>query len=199
MTMPSAPVRTDTSSLTLTGLLGDFRLLLILFVSFRILLALAYEPLLLESGERGLTVGGDRAYHYALSELSAQGDYPFQQWWSEFPPVWYTLTVGVYQMLGANVSYGSWALITGLILLVCDVGNLVLMRAIGGRLHGANTGMALAWVYALLLAPVVFTWWNFDGMVTLTLLLSLWWLLQGRDTPSAVMATVGALVKFTPA
>ena len=40
--------------------------------------------------------------------------------------------------------------------------------------------MALAWIYALLLVPVVFAWWNFEVMVTFTLLLSLWWLVRYR-------------------
>jgi hypothetical protein len=187
--------RKDTS---LTGLLADFRLLVILFIAFRLMLAMVYQPFLLEAtGERGLTTGGDFLYHYLLSGLTERGDYPFYQWWSEFPPVWSWLGAVLYQLTGG--SYTSWAMGMGFLMLLCDVGNLALVRAIGTRLHGANTGMALAWIYALLLVPAVFSWWNHEVMVTFTLLLSLWWLLKGQDVPSAVTAGIGALVKFTPA
>jgi hypothetical protein len=196
MTSMTSTTRKDT--LTLTGLFGDFRLLLILFIAFRVMMAIVYQPFLLEAtGERGLTTGGDFLYHYMLSSLTEQGDYPFYQWWSEFPPVWSWLGAVVYQLTGG--SYTSWAMAMGFIMLLCDVGNLVLVRAIGTRLYGANTGMALAWIYALLLVPAIFAWWNHEVMVTFTLLLSLWWLIGRQDVRSGIMAGIGALVKFTPA
>lgn len=185
--------------LTLTGLLGDFRLLLILFVSFRVMLLLVYQPLLIDGVERGLGAQGDRLYHYALAELTAEGQWPFRDWWSEFPPVWFFTTSIVYQLQGANANYTGWSMMLGLIVLAFEVGNLVLMRKIGAHLHGANTGMALAWVYALTFAPVVFIWWNFETIVAFFLLLGLWWLLRGKDNRSAVAAALGALTKFTPA
>lgn len=187
---------TTTAPITLSGLFGDFRLLLILFISFRILLVVAFEPMLIDGVERGFGAGGDRLYHYQLAALTEQGDWPFREWWSEFPPVWFLLTSTVYQM---QPTYTGWSLLLGIILLACDVGNLTLMRAIGTRLHGVSTGMALAWIYALMIVPVIFTWWNFDVMVVFFLLLGLWWLLRGREVPSALAAAFGALVKFVPA
>lgn len=184
---------------SLAGLLGDFRLLLILFITFRVMLAMAYEPMMINGAERGIGVQGDRLYHFLLSRLTEQGDWPFRDWWSEFPPVWYALTSTVYQLQGENVNYGAWSIILGAILLAFDTGNLILLRAIGTRLHGATTGMALAWIYALMLVPLVFTWWNFDVMVAFFLLLGLWYLLRGKETASALAAAVGALTKFVPA
>ena len=59
--------------------------------------------------------------------------------------------------------------------------------------------MALAWVYALMIAPTVFIWWNFEALVAFLLLLSVWYLLRTDDIRSAVAAAIGVLVKFTPA
>jgi hypothetical protein len=187
------------SELKLTTLLADFRLLLILFASFRLLLLLVYQPLMINNVERGVGAGGDRLYHYALSELTGQGEWPFRDWWSEFPPVWYFLTSFVYQLQGANANYSNWSMLLGLIVLAFDVGNLILIRKIGTRLHGVNTGMSLCWIYAVMLAPMIFIWWNFETMVAFFLLLGLWWLLEKRDSRSAVAAAIGALTKFTPA
>lgn len=192
------PTETE-SRLTLTGLLGDFRLLVILFFTFRLMLLLAYEPLVIDGVERGVGAQGDRLYHYALAELTAESYWPFRDWWSEFPPVWFFTTSIVYQLQGENANYGGWSMMLGLIMLAFEVGNLVLVRRIGARLHGANTGMALAWVYAVTLAPVVFIWWNFESIVAFFFLLGLAWLLEGKETRSAVAAAVGVLTKFTPA
>ena len=185
--------------LKLTALLGDFRLLLILFIMLRVTLLLVYQPLMVEDVERGVGAQGDRAYHYALAELSAEGYLPFRDYWSEFPPVWYFLTTAIYQSGGANANYSSWSMMLGILMLAFDAGNLVLIRKIGAHLYGGETGMSLAWVYAVLAAPLVFLWWNFETLVVFWLLLGLWWLLKGHETRSALAAAVGALTKFTPA
>lgn len=186
----------SSDNLRLAALLGDLRLLLVLFVGFRVALLLAYEPLVINNLERGLTAQGDYAYYHALAQLTERGLLPFRDWWSEFPPVWaYVITI-VYRLQPA---YGAFATLIGFVLLLADAGNLLLLRRIGGRLYGAGTGMALAWVYALLAAPLVFAWWNFEVLVAFFLLLGLWWLLQGHPLRTGTAVALGALTKFTPA
>jgi hypothetical protein len=179
-------------------LLGDFRLLLLLFVAFRVILLIAYEPFLLDGNERGIGVGGDRQYHFALASLSDNGQYPFRDWWSEFPPVWFLTTTTVYDLLGEKVTFNSWSMVLGGLMLLSEVGILLMIRNIGARLHGEITGMALAWIYALLAAPAIFMWWNFDSLVTFFFLFGIWLLLRHKDIPSTVMIALGALTKFVP-
>lgn len=186
-------------SLTPSGLLGDFRLLVMLFVAFRLVLLIVYQPLVLSGVERGVTAGGDFATYFQLGVLTGSGLLPFRDWWSEFPPIPSYLIAILYGLLGNEPQYGSFAQLFGLAMLVCDVGNLLLVRSVGTRVHGANVGMALAWVYALMVAPAVLIWWNFEPLVALTLLFSLRWLVERKDALSATAAGVGALVKFTPA
>ena len=99
------------------GLLGDLRLLVILFISFRLMLVMVYQPLVIDDVERGLSAQGDRLYHFELAALTDDGDWPFVDWWSEFPPVWYWLTTAVYQLQGENVNYGAWTMTLGLLML----------------------------------------------------------------------------------
>jgi hypothetical protein len=189
----------DNETIKISGLLSDFRLLLILFISFRLMMMMVYEPVLPQNGdERGVGVGGDRVYHWQLAQLTDDGKYPFVDWWSEFPPVWYTLTTGIYQFQGETVNFGGWSMALGFILLAFDVGNLILIRKIGARLYGATTGMTLAWIYAVTLAPMIFIWWDFETMVAFFLLLGLWYLICGKENHSAVTVAIGALTKFTP-
>jgi hypothetical protein len=182
--------------LTPKSLFLDFRLLLILFVSFRVLLLVGYPPFWIDEQERGIGAGGDRLYHYTLSALAAEDLYPFRDWWSEFPPMWYLTTTAVY-VAGAQ-TYDNWSLVLGLLMVIVEAGNLILVRRIGTRLHGTLTGMTLAWVYALLALPAIFMWWNFDAVVTFTLLLGMALLIEKRETASALVIAGGALTKFVP-
>jgi hypothetical protein len=184
---------------SITGLMGDFRALLILFVTLRVVLLMAYQPFLLGDNERGLGVGGDRLYSYQLTALAQDDLFVFRDWWSEFPPIWYLTTTAVYVGLGKGASYDNWSLGLGLVMLLAEVGTLIIVRKIGARLYDDMTGMAVAWVYALLVVPIVFMWWNFDAMVTFFTLLAVWLLLIERDVRSASMVAVGALTKFVSA
>lgn len=183
----------------LSGLLGDFRLLLVLFIAFRFMLLLAYQPLVTQDAERGITVGGDFQTYYEIAGLSKTVGLPLRDWWSEFPPLWSYLSVAIYQLQGANPSYGTFASLLSILFLVADAGNLILIRKIGTQLYKPETGMALAWIYALLLAPLVFSFWTFEPLVVFMLLLGIRWLLRSQDVRSAVAVAAGALIKFTPA
>jgi len=187
------------NTIRLTQLLGDLRILVILFVSFRLMLMMVYQPMLIDDVERGLGAQGDRLYHFQLASLTEDGDYPFRDWWSEFPPVWYFITTTVYQLQGESVNYSGWSMALAMIVLAFDVGNLLLMRAIGTQLYGKNTGMSLAWIYAVCLAPMVFLFWNFETLVAFFLLLGLYLLIRQKENQSAVATAIGALTKFTPA
>ena len=179
-------------------LLADFRLLLLLFVFFRFLLALIYQPVMVDGVERGLTSGGDFSYFFALARLTDSGLWPYRDWWHEFPPLTAQLTILVYRLSGTRAAYSGFSLLFGFLMLAADVGSLALLRAIGTRLYDRGVGLSLAWVYALLLAPVVFMWWNFETLVAFMLLLGVYGLVARRDTLSALAAAAGGLVKFTP-
>jgi hypothetical protein len=184
-------------SINAAALLFDRRLLVTLFVGFRLLLLIVYLPLFQMGGERGLSAGGDFFTYYQLGALSREGLLPFRDWWSEFPPVPSLVNVALYQLFGRD--YTSFALSFALLMLIFDVGNLLLVRRIGMALHGAGVGALLGWVYSLLLAPTVFMSWNFEPMVAFFLLWGLAELIDRRDVRSALAALAGAFVKFTPA
>lgn len=185
------------STIQTSALLNDFRLLLILFVTFRVMLLMVYQPLFNQGIERGLTAGGDFFTYFQLGALSGQGLLPFRDWWSEFPPIPSLLDTLIFQFT-ARSGYSGFALAFGILMLAFDAGNLVMLRRIGTRLHGAGTGMALAWVYALTLAPLVLIWWDFEPLVAFFLLWGVSALLERRDLRSAAITAAGVLVKFTP-
>jgi hypothetical protein len=181
-------------------LIRDSRLLLYLFIGFRLMLLLVYQPM----PERGLTFFGDYQHYYNLASLTEQGFLPYRDYWYEFPPVFPIINLTVYSLIdassGANngSNFSAYATLFGLVMLAFDVANLFLVRRIGAALHGKATGEALGWIYAALATPFVFTFWTFEPIVACAVLYGLATLIDGRDTRSALGTALGALTKFVP-
>lgn len=183
----------------IAGSLGNMRVLVMLYLSFRFLMLLAYQPALTEHGEVGIGAGGDRLFHFRLAALADDGKYPFRDWWSEFPPIWPAISTSVYLLLGEQVNYSNWSFVIGILMLAFETGNLLLVRGIGRLLYGEATSVNLAWVYALSIAPAIFMWWNFDSMMNFFFLIGIYYLIKGRDSQAALAIAAGILVKFLPA
>jgi len=187
----------------------DFRLLILFFLGLRLTLAIVYQPTLVTVGgeqgaatpvERGLSAFGDLPYYYRLVTLADQGLLPYRDYWFEFPPVVWLFYRGLYVIagLGKGMDYPAWAMLAGLTMTGCDLGILTMLRRLGERLHGLQTGMAPAWMYALLAAPAITPWWTFEPLVALMLLLALWWLLNNHLGASALITVAGVLTKYVP-
>ncbi len=187
---------------------ADVRVLALLFAGLRLTLAVVYQPALWHVADaqgapvaiqQGLSTYGDLPYFYDLARLT-DAYRPYRDFWYEYPPMSAALFFGVYRALAARgaVDSATWAAVLGLLMTAADVGNLVLLRRLGERLHGQAVGVALSWAYALLAAPLVLTWWNFEPLVLLLTLGALWKLLEGAEGRSALLTALGALAKYVP-
>jgi hypothetical protein len=163
-----------------------------LFVALRLMVMATFPP-------DNLTLFGDYIYYYELAAYSDQGYLPFIHYWSEYPPVFPFLSVGVYQLAHLfGGGYHVYVYLMGLLMLVVNAGNLVLFLRLAQRLRGTESVERLGWVYSVLFVPLIYTWWNFDALTLFSLLLALEFLLSGRERWSAVAMGVGALVKLVP-
>ncbi|MCC7448319.1 MAG: hypothetical protein IT324_12940 [Anaerolineae bacterium] len=152
-------------------LLADFRVLLYLFVGFRLVILTVFAPV--EGLSAGVTAFGDYAYYYDLARLSDAGQLPYRDYWYEFPPVFPTLSLTIYKLLTPK-DFTTYAVYLGLLMTAVDTVNLTLMRRIGARLYDDAAGLAIAWVYALLAVPLVFAFWTFEPLVLCAMLIALW-------------------------
>jgi hypothetical protein len=166
--------------------------IIVLFVALR-LMVLATFP------ADNLTLYGDYVYYYELAAYSDQGYLPFIHYWSEYPPVFPFLSVGVYQLARRfGGDYHVYVYLMGLLMLAFNTASLVLFLRLARRLRGDEAAERLGWVYSVLFVPLVYTWWNFDALTLFSLLLALELLLCGRERWSAVVMGVGALIKLVP-
>lgn len=181
----------------------NFRSLLYLFVGFRLIMLIVHQPQFIENPanpagplEVGITLYGDFGYHFGIARNADAGLLPYRDFWYEYPPVIPVLSGVVYALSGPNFS--AYANLLALVLTAFDVGNLLLVRRIGVRLYGASAGEPLAWLYALMVAPFILAFWNFEAVLAFTVLLAVLLLIGRHDLPAGLVIALGALTKLVP-
>lgn len=188
----------------------DFILLLILFVTFRVLTLVAFRP-------GGLVLDFSDFYWYrAFAELTRQGYYPYDNLWTTYPPLFPVVMIAIYQLstlLPPWTFPNLWfTLFLGGFFLLFEIGNFVLLYLFALKLEGAknaspisnpqsptlNLSLRPCWIYAGLFVPVyTLTGW-FESYPLFFFLLSLYLLLQKRPYLSAFFTGIGFMIKLIP-
>ena len=174
---------------------SDFLMVLVLFVSFRLMILLLFTPASFLT--RGYT---DHIYYFDMAALSDQSHFPFIDYWFEYPPVFTYLAIGIYRltrMVNEYFAYFSRAL--ALALLPFEMLVLTNLYRIGRRLYDMAMAVRIAWVYTALVLPMFFWLYSFDTMVAALVLQTVYWLLVGRRSASAIVLGIAIATKFTPA
>ncbi|MBE7552407.1 MAG: hypothetical protein HS126_15160 [Anaerolineales bacterium] len=194
---------------------ADFFLLLILFVTFRVLALAAFRP-------GGLVLDFSDFYWYrSFAELTHQGYYPYANLWTTYPPLFPVVMIAIYQvstLLPPWTFPNLWfTLLLGGFFLLFEVGNFVLLYLFALKIEEANSEWRMAngessysllptpysslrpcWIYATLFVPVyTLTGW-FESYPLFFFLLSLYLLLQKRPYLSAFFTGVGFMIKLIP-
>jgi hypothetical protein len=165
-----------------------FLLILLLFISFRLMMAMAYPP-------EALTSYSDYPYFYALADLARQGYYPLLHYWYEYPPIFPYLSQAVYTVTNG---YHAYATLLAAVMLIFEAGNLIFLYLIANEIHDKETSLKIAWIYSCLLVPVFFLWSGLDSLSHFFMLLSLLWLLRNRHALSAMALGLGLMTKYLP-
>jgi hypothetical protein len=166
----------------------SFTLVLFLFVGFRLSL-LAFWP------ADQLARWSDYDYYYEIARWVDQGRLPYIHYWVEYPPLFPYLSVLLYLLAPRYITFAT---VLALVQLAFEIGSLVLLYRLARRVLGEAQADRVAWVYALLFAPVATWWLSFDSLVTFFLLWTVERWLAGRRGQSALVAGVGGLAKWFP-
>lgn len=151
---------------------------------------------------------GDFQHYYDMAAWSMPGHcptgpgacWPLVDYWYEFPPLFGLLAAGLMRLWGGALPpFHAFAYALAAILVAADFGNLLLLRSVARRLYPAATADWIVLVYAGLPAPLILTWWTFDGLTTFWMMLGLWALLEQRDGWGALAIGLGVLTKLLPA
>ncbi len=197
---------------------SDFVLLLILFVTFRVLALVAFRP-------GGLVLDFSDFYWYrSFAELTRQGYYPYDNLWTTYPPLFPVVMIAIYQVSALLPPWtfpNLWfTLLLGGFFLLFEIGNFILLYLFALKLNesanrriseSANQSpitnyqslissppLRVCWIYAALFVPVyTLTGW-FESYPLFFFLLSLYLLLQKRPYLSAFFTGVGFMIKLIP-
>jgi hypothetical protein len=178
--------------------LADFWLLLILFISFRLLTLFLLRP----GGY--LRDWSDFDTYFGIAALSDYGLFPFLDFWLEWPPLLPWLAVGAYKL---SLLLPPWPddprlgfiLILGGIFVLFEVGNFVLIYRLARRMfQSPMTINRVLWFYIGLFPPLYAMLGFFDGVALFFMLLALELLLADRRFSSAIAVGVGFVIKIIP-
>lgn len=160
-------------------------------------------PLLLLVGARlvyilavpisGLVGYGDFPNFFQLARLPG---WPYINFWVEFPPIFPFLNSLLYRITGGQETSYDYLLI--FLLTIVDAINLYLFIRLTNKL---NQGIEERWriiTYLVILIALSYTWWYFDSLAVLGMLLALVCLVEGRDSLSGIAIAFGTLVKLFP-
>jgi len=175
----------------------EFILILILAVALRLMAVLVFRP----GGYLGEM--SDFSYYRLLLSMTNQGYYPLVHFWTEYPPVFPWLMVGLYRLsllIPPWLEPGTWFyLLLSMVLVAVEAGNLIVLYAIGRRLFGSDEqAVRVCWIYTALLIPILTLFGWFDGLALLFLLLAVLFTLDGRAAAAGVAAGVGFMTKLVP-
>jgi hypothetical protein len=206
----------------------DFLLLLILFVTFRVLALAAFRP-------GGLVLDFSDFYWYrSFAELTHQGYYPYANLWTTYPPLFPVVMIVIYQvstLLPPWTFPNLWfTLLLGGFFLLFEIGNFVLLYLFALKIEEAErrgseeandessgqvwqmangessysllptpySSLRPCWIYATLFVPVYTLTGWFESYPLFFFLLSLYLLLINRPYLSAFFTGVGFMIKLIP-
>ena len=175
----------------------DFRLIFLLFISFRLLSLYQLKP--------GGFVRDFSHYDFypGIAALSDYGLYPFLDFWLEWPPIVPWLMVGAYKLalffpVWEN-SYFFFVMFLGSVFVLFEAGNFYLIYRLACQLWSEpRQVMRVLWFYAGLFSPLFAMLGYFDGMTLFFILLGLHLLLNQRFKSVALTAGLGFVVKLLP-
>jgi hypothetical protein len=168
----------------------DIAVILLLFFTFRLMMLMVYP-------HDYVTVYGDYQHYFNVASMSDKGYLPFIHYWYEFPPIFPYLNLAIYWLAGAT--YKNYVFLMGLVLLMAESGNLLLLYRTADYLHGRDKAIQLAWVYSALFVPLFFWRGTFDSLTTFLMLLALYALFAQKRRLLALSLGMGVMVKYIPA
>ena len=177
----------------------DFRLLLALFVFFRLGVVLFLRP---GGYIRDYT---DLIIYQQRASWQEYGLLPFRDYWSEYPPIFPWLSVLIDRLA---THFPIWederlwfAALFGILMVAAETVTFVCIYRLARRTQ-PTYALRVAWMYALLFLPVYLLGGWFDGLAVMTIFGALVLLLRRRTLANALLfgliVGLGGLIKIVP-
>lgn len=141
----------------------------------------------------GIKSYGDFTHFYHLAQMGI----PFVHIWVEFPPIFPFLSWLVYQLAGGREHVYDYSLL--IILSLFQVGCIIAFSNLVAKIDNKSNRWISIAAFFLINLILPYTWWYFDVLAVLMLLIGVNWLLEGKDIRAIIILAIGALIKLFPA
>lgn len=178
---------------------GDFLLLLILSVAFRLSAVLFFRP---GGYTRDYT---DLIYYLRRASWQEYGLWPYRDYWSEYPPLFAWFSVWI-DTLSRRIPLWEddrlwYAAFFGLSMAVAETITLCCLYSLARRLY-PKQALRVVWLYTALFLPVYFLSGWFDALpvatIWLALLLLVYWPTLTGLLLLGLVVGIGGLLKLVP-
>lgn len=176
----------------------DFLLLLALFVTLRL-----FVVIFMRAGGFW-TDYSDYWWYYEAAALTDHGYVIWRDFWSDYPPLFYMLVVGLYRLTTLLPTWSQPTLwfyvLFGSVMVLAETGNFVMLYWLARRIYAGRPEAALRplWLYAGLFGPIFVLAGYLDHLALFWLLLALLLAVQRRFVLSALATGVGFMIKLFP-
>ena len=158
------------------------------------LLLLVRVMLLMSTTPETLRGFGDLPHFWGWTSLAGL---PYIHYWVEFPPVFPYLSELLGWLAGGQEHVYDTLLVA--VLALADAGSLAAFLRIAEKVGIESGGEWRAWSYFAFLAALPYTWWYFDPLAVLALLLAIEVVLEERSVRGGLLVGLGILLKLFPA
>lgn len=141
-------------------------------------------------------------YFRSVAQLTDGGYYPLINHWIEYPPIFPWLEALLYRAASAItleparfvIFYG----LLGLVFVAAEIGVLVMVYRLAGRLYDETTAVISAFTFAVTSLPTYIIYGWFDSIAAFFFFWGLHALVSGKWRQSAVAVALGGLTKLFP-
>jgi hypothetical protein len=162
-------------------------LLPIIFFFGRIILFLGLIP-------NDLYGFGDLPQYFKVASLPG---WPFFNYWVEYPPIFPFINSSLYKLVAGGQFVYDFLMIS--LFSLAGAGCIVLFQRIAEQIYDERSSLIRTLVFFGILAPLPYTWWYYELIPVFLILLSLYWMINGKDTQTGLALALGILTKWFPA
>lgn len=136
---------------------------------------------------------GDLPQYFKIAGLEGL---PYFDYWVEYPPLFPFLNSAIYYLAsGQQFLYEFLVVMT---FSIAGGAGIYVFHQIGCSLYGEREGFIRTVIYFALLAPLPYTWWYYDLIPVLFMLLGVLWILKHEDQKGGLAISLGMLAKWFP-
>lgn len=141
----------------------------------------------------GIKSYGDFSHFFHLAQIGI----PFIDIWVEFPPIFPFLSRLIYLAAGGREHIYDYSLL--IVLSLFQVGCIIIFSNLVAKFGNKTNHWISVAAFFLINLILAYSWWFFDVLAVMMLLLGVQWLFEGKDYRAVIILAIGALIKLFPA